>query len=353
MTLEEELQLSWYQEVARIDEDRDIWLVQDVRDRKFYVKKRLTVYHAQIYRHLRQRPVAHTPRIYAAVEEDGVLTVIEEYIHGDTLRELLDREGLFPTERAIDIAAALCRILEEFHSRSPAIVNRDIKPENIKLTPDGVVKLIDLNAAKWCDERQSQDTVLLGTKGYAAPEQYGFGPSGVLTDVYAVGVLLNVLLTDRLPSQELASGPVGKVIRKCVELSPDARYQSAAQLREALEALNGRKPPRGHDWEKHPPGFRTRNLLRWGLSALGYAFLFRIGLSLEVENAGPWELVMNRAALTVGLLAIVFFNGNYLGIRDRVPLTKSPSRAIRWLTLTAVDFGILFVACGIMVLLVP
>ena len=118
MTLEEELQLSWYQEVARIDEDRDIWLVQDVRDRKFYVKKRLTVYHAQIYRHLRQRPVAHTPRIYAAVEEDGVLTVIEEYIPGDTLRELLDREGPFPTERAIDIAAALCRILEEFHSRN-------------------------------------------------------------------------------------------------------------------------------------------------------------------------------------------------------------------------------------------
>lgn len=353
MTLEEELQLSWYQEVARIDGDHGVWLVQDVRDRKFYVKKRLTVYHAQIYRHLLEHPVAHTPRIHAAVEEDGVLTVIEEYIPGDTLREHLDREGVFPQERAVDIASALCRILEEFHSRSPAIVNRDIKPVNIKLTPDGVVKLIDLNAAKWYDGDQEQDTVLLGTRGYAAPEQYGFGPSGVLTDVYAVGVLLNVLLTDRLPNQELAAGPAGKVIRKCVELSPGARYQSAAQLREALEDLNGRAKPKGHAWQKHPPGFRTRSPLRWFLSALGYGFLLRLGMSLEVEDAGPGELLMNRLVITAALIVIVFFNGNYLGVRDRVPLTQSPNRLTRWLALAAVDFGLLFLAGGIVVLLSP
>lgn len=355
MTLEQELLLSWYREVAEINAAHGIFLVQDVRDRKFYVRKRLTVYQAEVYCHLMTHPVANTPRIYAVVEEPPVLTVIEEYIPGDTLLELLDRVGVLTPEQAVSIAAALCTILESFHSCTPAIVNRDIKPSNIKLSPDGVVKLIDLNAAKWSNDRAEQDTVLLGTRGYAAPEQYGFGPSSVLTDVYAVGVLLNVMLTGMLPNQRTAEGPVGQVIRKCVELSPSARYQSAAALRTALEALDGRPEPKpkANRREYLPPGFRTRSVLRWIFSAMGYAFLIRLGLSLEMEGASVAELVINRIAVTAALIAIVFFNGNYLGVHQRFAMTRSPSRPVRWLGMALVDLGLLLAACTMAVLLSP
>lgn len=262
MTLEQELRLSYYRQVAEINGEHSIHLVQHVRSRKFFVKKCLTVYNADIYRFLQEHHIPDTPKIYLAEEDGHVLTVIEEYIPGDTLEEILEREGTLSEERTAQIAVQLCRILEEFHSCTPAIVNRDIKPSNLKLSPDGVVKLLDLNAAKWSSEQAARDTVLLGTMGYAAPEQYGFGPSSVLTDIYSVGVLMNVMLTGQLPNQCPAGGRLGRIIRTCTELSPSGRYQSVAQLREAIGQAVGKQAGRrtGGAWRAYlPPGYRGGN----------------------------------------------------------------------------------------------
>ena len=179
MTIEQELSLSFYQQVADIDAEHHIYLVQDVRTHKFYVKKLLTTYNAEIYRYLQKHPVANTPKIILAEEDGKILTVIEEYIPGDTLEELLEQQSTLSEDQVIEITAQLCTILADFHSCNPAIVNRDIKPSNIKISPDGIVKLLDMNAAKWSNADAAKDTMLLGTQGYAAPEQYGFGPSKV------------------------------------------------------------------------------------------------------------------------------------------------------------------------------
>ena len=203
MTIEQELNLSFYQQVADIDAEHHIYLVQDVRTHKFYVKKLLTTYNAEIYRYLQKHPVVNTPRIILAEEDGKILTVIEEYIPGDTLEEILEQQSTLPEDQVIEITVQLCTILADFHSCDPAIVNRDIKPSNIKISPDGIVKLLDMNAAKWSNTDAPKDTMLLGTQGYAAPEQYGFGPSSVLSDIYSVGVLMNVMveaITDALVS---------------------------------------------------------------------------------------------------------------------------------------------------------
>lgn len=340
MTIDQELRLSYYQQVADINADHSIYLVQDIRTGKFYVKKLLTVYNAEIYRYLWEHPIANTPRTIL-VEEDGkVLTVIEEYIPGDTLEELLSQRGSLPEEQVIDIATQLCKILADFHRCNPAIVNRDIKPSNIKVTPDGIVKLLDMNAAKWSNDQSAKDTVLLGTQGYAAPEQYGFGPSSVLTDIYSVGVLMNVMLTGELPNRGVAGGRLGKIIRKCVELSPSGRYQSVAELQTALDALSGKvtETEAKADWRRFlPPGFRKKNVIRWLFSALGYALLFYIGLGLEVENAGTLELILNRIMFTIAILCIVLFNGNYLNVHQKFVMTRSKRRWVRWLGMAIVD----------------
>lgn len=345
MTLEQELRLSRYREVAAVDSAHGVLLVQDTLDQKFYVKKQLSVYNPAIYQYLLTHPIANTPRILLAEEDAGKLTVIEEYIPGDTLQEFLDREGTLCESLVLNITVQLCRILQDFHSCQPPIVNRDIKPSNLKLTADGTLKLLDLNAAKWSDPGAAKDTVLLGTRGYAAPEQYGFGPSSILTDIYAVGVLMNVMLTGVFPNVRIASGALGEVIRTCVCLSPAGRFQSIDLL---LAALSGAQQPPStdtHGWRRFlPPGFRSKNGFLWFVSSLGYLFLFWLGMTLEVEGAGTAELLLNRIAFTAAMLGIILFTGNYLNLQRRFPLTRSRHRLLRWLGVLLADVLILAAA---------
>ena len=344
MTIEQELKLSYYQQVADINTEHHIFLVQDVRTQKFYVKKLLTTYNADIYHYLQKHPIANTPKVILAEEDNRILTVIEEYIPGDTLDELLEKEGTLSEDQVIDITSQLCTILDDFHSCTPAIVNRDIKPSNIKISPDGVVKLLDMNAAKWSNTEADKDTMLLGTQGYAAPEQYGFGPSSVLSDVYSVGVLMNVMLTGELPNKRIAGGQLGKLIAKCVELSPSGRYQSITQLQKALSqfASTPSNKPKKASWRKYLlPGFRNSNVIKWLFAAVGYAAMFAIGLDLQVENAGVLELIINRISFTAMCLCMVLFTGNYLNVHRHFILTRSKKKWVRWLGIGIVDFALM------------
>lgn len=345
MTIDQELELSYYQQVADIDAEHCVYLVQDNRSKEFYVKKLLTVYNMDIYRYLQAHPIANTPKIHLLSEDNKILTVIEEYIPGETLEDILLKNKTLPEKQVHEIIAKLCVILTDFHHCTPAIVNRDIKPSNIKITSEGVVKLLDMNAAKWSKTDADKDTRLLGTQGYAAPEQYGFGPSSALSDIYSVGVLINVMLCGDFPNKRIASGPLGKVARKCVELSPSARYQSIEDLQDALDkAFVGESaiPGRKYTWRRFlPPGFRTNRPVRYIFSALGYLMILYFGLTLEVENAGAIELLLNRVFFTIMILCIVLFNGNYLGIQNKFILTKSQKRWVRWLGMAIVDSALI------------
>lgn len=346
MTIEQELRLSYYRRVAEINKEHRIYLVQDIRNNKFYVRKCLTVYNAEIYRYLMAHPIENTPRIILAEEDDKSLTVVEEYIHGDTLEEILEQNKNLSEKQTVDIAVQLCTILSSFHRCVPAIVNRDIKPSNIKITPDGVVKLLDMNTAKWSNEQARKDTVLLGTHGYAAPEQYGFGASSVLTDIYSVGVLINVMLTGKLPNQVLAKGRLGKIVEKCIELSPSDRYQSVLELKTELEekfCADYKTENNGNRRRYLPPGFRSDNKAKWILAAFGYAILIMIALCLDVDNASALEVILNRIAFLTASLGVVLFNGNYLNVRERFVMTKSDNRLLRWLGMAIADVIIFIV----------
>lgn len=344
MTLEQELLLSYYKEVASIDAEHGVTLVQDSRSKVFYVKKRLLVYNPNIFRYLMDHPIPHTPRIRELVEAQGVLTVIEEYIPGQTLEQLLALQGCFPREQAVRIVTALCRILEAFHSCVPPIVNRDIKPSNIILTPDGAVKLLDVNAAKWDTGPGIQDTVLLGTQGYAAPEQYGFGTSSVQTDIYALGILLQELLTGSATPGVSLPGSLGHIVRRCTQLSPRKRFRSVSDLRLALELL-GFEPsaPAGvHGWRRFlPPGFRTCDSVACFFSLVAYALMANACLTMRVEGS-PAETAANRVAVSCISLGILLFSGNYLDVQRFFPLSRSQNPFLRLLGVLIVDALIFF-----------
>ncbi len=240
MLLEEEYALSCYEKIADLNRKHGVFLVKHIESGKFYVEKLLTVYNREVYDYLQKHPVRGTPKIAELFEKDGVLILIEEYVSGQTIADLLESGHRFSEEETVSVTEQLCAILSEFHKAKPPIVNRDIKPDNIILTDDGFVKIIDMNASKWEDPGKSQDTKLIGTEGYAAPEQYGFGSSDRRTDIYSLGVLMNRLLTGEFPGVCSAQGRLSEIIQKCTHLDPRDRYQSVEELAEALKGKKKR-----------------------------------------------------------------------------------------------------------------
>ena len=184
----------------------------------------------EVYRRLLPVLCPHLPQIMEAEEQDGQTAVLEEYVQGDTLAELL--MGARLTEReARQVTMQLCQALHVLHSMGA--VHRDVKPENVILRGSDAV-LIDFDAARIYKVASESDTQVLGTTGFAAPEQYGIFQSDERADIFSLGVLLNIMLTGKHPSREMAAGKMGRIVRKCTMTAPEQRYQSARALMEVL-----------------------------------------------------------------------------------------------------------------------
>lgn len=191
------------------------------------------------------------PRIVDIIDKEHVIYVVMDYIEGEPLSSILTQYGAQPQETVIEWAKQLCLVLDYLHTQEPPIIYRDMKPANVMLQPNGNVKLIDFGIAREYKEQNLADTVSLGTKGYAAPEQFGGkGQTDARTDVYCLGVTLYHLLTGQNPCEppyeiypirywnpQLSSG-LESVIQKCTQLNPKDRYQSCAELLYALNHYN-------------------------------------------------------------------------------------------------------------------
>ena len=184
----------------------------------------------EVYRRLLSCSCRHLPLVYEAAEQDGENIVIEEFVQGDTLDFLL-KEALFSPQETKQTIKQLCQGLWVLHSM--AAVHRDIKPENVILRGSDAV-LIDFDAARLHKPQAEADTQILGTTGFAAPEQYGLGQSDARTDIYSLGVLMNVMLTGQHPSKKLAEGRLGRIIQRCTQINPAKRYKNVLHLMEAL-----------------------------------------------------------------------------------------------------------------------
>lgn len=194
---------------------------------------------AEVYRKLQKVNSPHLPAIYEVAEQDNRVFVLEEYISGDTLAFLLEENPLnfhFAKEIALQICDAL-HILHELN-----MVHRDVKPGNIIIRGNNAV-LIDFDTSRVVKSENFSDTRIMGTTGYAAPEQYGFSQTDARADIYSMGILLNEMLTNQHPSKLLTDGPLRSVIEKCIEVNVDKRYLNAAELKTAIHNCI---PPRKH-----------------------------------------------------------------------------------------------------------
>lgn len=207
-----------------------------------------------IYKQLEQIHHPNLPVIYKAVYYKGDTYVLEEYIDGKSLRELLmerikeSEEGVdyfFTEEEVVAIINQLCQALSMLHDQDPPLIHRDIKPENIMVKPDNSIKLIDFDIARVYQVEKDNDTRVMGTREYAAPEQFGYGQTSEKSDIYSIGVLMHELLTGSLSIKNGVAyeGKLKPIIETCIQIDPKRRYQTVKELQIDLKrALNGESP---------------------------------------------------------------------------------------------------------------
>lgn len=229
------------------------------------------------------------PRIVDIIDNGVTIYVVMDYIEGESLDKILNEYGAQPEEMVVNWAKQLCDALSYLHSQKPPIIYRDMKPANVMLKPEGNIKIIDFGIAREYKEQKLADTTVLGTKGYAPPEQYS-GQTDPRSDIFALGMTMHHLLTGVDPrngepyapvrqwNPELSEG-IETIIDRCVEPAAENRYQSCADLLYDLE---------------HPElitkGFKQKQRKKL------IAFIAAIGMAVVMAVAG---LVLNVTATSL------------------------------------------------------
>lgn len=337
-----------YQILTELKNDSSVLLVKNIESNEIQVMKYKKDYNIKVIKALQEYEYAGIPKIYYIREEDDYLLTIEEYIHGKSLRQLYEQNGPFSEEVVLNYFLALCKIIKNLHNSIPPIIHRDIKPDNIILTNDQVIKLIDFDASKEEDSDKKQDTVLFGTHEYAAPEQYGFGKSDHRTDIYQIGITMNVLLTGQFPIHFTYEGDLGSVIRKCTEYDKEDRFSTIEDLEKALEKIYGKKydpqfskrslidylvkqeketsSKQAYTSSFMLPGFRSKKLWRMFPAICVYIFIIYVCATLEIDDSVHEGQVLTGARLWVQrfasfllLLFPILLAFNYRGILGRIP----------------------------------
>lgn len=215
-----------YLEVLKESEKSSIYLVFDTEKRRIFVEKHLRG-EQQVYQRLSEMSHQYLPQLYDVRFEGGETIVLEEYITGRSIADVSATEKQLRTW-----LLELCGVLGYLHRHG--IVHRDIKPSNLLIGADGHIRLIDFDAAREPKEAAEQDTRLLGTKGYAPPEQFGFSQTDERTDIYALGVTFRELLGNAARKARWRH-----ILKRCTALEPKRRYRHVWMIPLAIRMVQG------------------------------------------------------------------------------------------------------------------
>jgi kinase domain protein len=405
MTLEDESRLSFYKELTTINSKKNIILVQHIVSRELFVKKTLYIYSKPVYDQLLNTHINGIPNIIECIKDDKQLIIIEEYINGKTLSQIINEQGLFNEYKAYDIAVKLAHILVNLQSSIPPIIHRDIKPSNIIIDKNQQLYLIDFNAARHVNNNNYEDTRMLGTVYFAAPEQYGFGQSDERTDVYGFGATINYLMTGDKPRAGIAQCNYSYILKKCLMLDAINRYQSALELLNAIKYISTNNSSTykkytsnsgssmyqniehnvkekkentqnikniilnnynkyikkeqliNSSWKKYLlPGFRSFNPVFCILAAIWYFSIIYITCTLTVTsnngiNVSFTEIVIYRIIIFLILITETLWFGNYLNIQKKL-LGMKNLNILSFLLMYIYGFILLFILVFLLALIV-
>lgn len=234
------LNLTWAVKVSRSNRTEDMGLIQN----QINILKQLD--HPMI------------PRFADAYMTNGKAIIVQEYVAGTTLEDIVNEYGGQSVEHVVDWIGQICNVMGYLHMQSPMFIYRDVKPANFILEPSGRIRVVDFDIIRSYKPGRTEDTVNLGTKGYAAPEQFGGrGQTDPRTDVYGIGVTMYRLLTGAdVQERNIILNPItldepgipsglAYIINKCTQFNPRERYNSCDELLNDLVRYNELPPKRG------------------------------------------------------------------------------------------------------------
>lgn len=254
------------------------------------------------------------PRIVDIINQEGTIYVVMDFIEGETISDRLKKEGAQPQELVIEWGIQLASALDYLHNMNPPVIYRDMKPSNVMIKPEGGVKLIDFGTAKEYIIENNADTTALGTRGYAAPEQFGDAQgrgiynTDARTDIYNLGATLYHIVTGMNPCEppyeikpirewnpSLSSG-LEKIIVKCTQANPNDRYQTCAELMYDLEHYTELDDAYRKKNKSKIAAFVTTSVLTLvaaGVSIFGYVGLQKIKMdnyNTYIETGNDYRL---------------------------------------------------------------
>lgn len=343
-------------------DDLGTYLVKNKQTGKIAVEKYIDTAVLPVYQKMEQIDSRHLEKVYHCasgcsfkqVAQNEMALVITEYISGMSLHEHMEKKGYMDEAEVCGIIRQLLEVLQTIHAEG--IVHRDINPDNIIISGDGVLKLIDFGIAREKKVGKNQDTTILGTVGYAAPEQFGFLQTDERADIYAVGVLMNKMLTGYFPGEKLYSKePMRGVIAKCTAMDLRQRYMSANELSIALASVE-RTVKQEWVFEYTPsltvkkekkftvdwlPGFRTGVVWKNIIATVGYCMMILYTVGSIAECMVTWQTaVLEVLALFLYIWLATLLSVNIANWDRRVPICRDLPRPVMivirvflWITL--------------------
>lgn len=207
------------------------------------------------------------------VMDDGInCNCLCEFVFGNNLDKIVyNKMGVDP-KIAEKWMVQLCNGVEILHQKN--IIHRDITPNNVMVDYEGNIKLIDFNISRERKQSASRDTTVMGTAGYASPEQFGFTQTGFGADIYAMGVLLNFMLTGKMPNEKLCSGKYASIVKKATQIKEEDRYSNVYQMELALQGNGNEKLSFADKFLLNLPGFRSNKTSHKVIAIIGYVLYF-------------------------------------------------------------------------------
>lgn len=298
-----------YTKIKKWHDEKEIYLAKSRFSDNLFIWKEVDIHQKELYQQLMKYSFPGCVKIFGVYPQKEKCVIIQEYIQGDTIQELIDKNGVFSEREAAAIIRDLCDILTLLHSYN--IVHKDIQSNNIMITSDGVVKLIDFGCSRYYDESKKVDTYLMGTVGYAAPEQFGLKQTDCRTDIYSLGVLFHVLLTGKLLAEggNIQKRRYRKIIKRCTQIDWQKRYNSCTEIKEDLMERTAQYVAK--NILQQFPGFRERDRkYKWWILLCVYPvsaiYIKEIVQGIRQMNLMPVATVFFSAVVLLLLFVVPF-----------------------------------------------
>ena len=332
---------AYYKEIGLLGEDEKtaMKLVRN-EEGNTLLCKRIDSSLLPIYRKLINVEHENIVTVYGITKDEYGILVVMEYFPSKTLEEKMLENGIFSVRDMKSVILQIAKGVSTIHDIG--IVHRDLSANNILIDKSGRVKITDFGIARMYDKDKNADTRILGTHGYAAPEQFGFIQTDRKADVYAIGVLMNVMLSGKMPNEKLYKGDpkLMDIIQRCTSMKPADRYE----IEEILDLLGykiNNKSILKRRIIRSIPGFRSGNKVKMTLATIAYLYMLFFYL-MTVTSSVTFKKMFNPVSI-LGLLGATLGLGYFIGSFSKVAYELNADKGIRKFFLILVYIVIGFV----------